>query len=149
MDEKLRLRLIQVTKGSENNQQVTGLSWKYSQLSVTTGSASAVSNNPGLNTSGKIPESSKKQNLNLPHTSNYLHSIYIVFTIICCCCSVAQSCLTLCDPMDCSVSGFSVLHHLLELVQIHVHWVSGAIQASHPLSSLSPPAFYLLQGLSQ
>ena len=38
-----------------------------------------------------------------------------------CFCSVAQSCLTLCDPMDCSMPGFPVLHHLLELTQTHVH----------------------------
>ena len=50
-------------------------------------------------------------------------------------CSVAQSCLTLCDPMDCSLPGFPVLHCLLELAQTHVHWVSDAIQSSHPLSS--------------
>ena len=53
------------------------------------------------------------------------------------CCSVAQSCPTLCDPMDCSTSGFPVLHHLLEFAQTHVHWVSDAIQPSHPLSSPS------------
>ena len=47
--------------------------------------------------------------------------------------SVAQSCLTLCDPMDCSMSGFSVHHQLLELAQSHVHRVSDAIQPSHPL----------------
>ena len=57
------------------------------------------------------------------------------------CCSITQSCLTLCNPMDCSMIGFPVLHHLLELAQIHVHWVSDAIQLSHPLSSPSPPAF--------
>ena len=39
----------------------------------------------------------------------------------CCCCSVAQSCLTLCDPMNCSMPGFSVLHHLQEFAQTHVH----------------------------
>ena len=50
-----------------------------------------------------------------------------IFLYICCCsCSVAQSCLTLCNPMDCSTPGFPVLHHLL------------AIQPSHPLSSPSP-----------
>ena len=43
-----------------------------------------------------------------------------------CLCSVAQSCLTLCDPMDCSMPGFPVLHHVLELAQIHVHQVSDA-----------------------
>ena len=60
-------------------------------------------------------------------------------------CSVAQSCPTLCDPMDCSMPGFPILHHLLELAQIHVHWVGDAIQPSRPLSSPSPPAFNLSQ----
>ena len=53
-----------------------------------------------------------------------------------CCCSVAQSCLTLCDPMDCSTPGFPVLHNLPEFAQTHVHWVGDAIQPSPPLSSL-------------
>ena len=61
-----------------------------------------------------------------------------------CCCLVAQSCLTLCDPMDCSTPGFFSLHHLPKLAQTHVHWVSDAIQPSHPLSSPSP-AFNLSQ----
>ena len=56
------------------------------------------------------------------------------------CSSVAQSCLTLCDPMNCSTSGLPVHHHLLEFTQTHVHRVSDAIQPSHPLSSPSPPA---------
>ena len=46
----------------------------------------------------------------------------------------------LCDPMDGSVPGFPVHHQLPELAQTHVHWVSDAIQPSHPLSSPSPPA---------
>ena len=50
--------------------------------------------------------------------------------------SVAQSCLTLCDPMNCSTPGFPVHHQLPELAQTHVHWVGDAIQPSHPLSSL-------------
>ena len=60
-----------------------------------------------------------------------------------CCCSVTQSCPTLCDPMDCSMLGFPVLHHLQELAQTHVHSVSDAIQPSHPLSfpSLLPSIF--------
>jgi len=62
-----------------------------------------------------------------------------------CCCSVAQSFLTLCDPMDGSMPGFPVLHHLPELAQTHVHWNGDAIQSSHPLSSPSPPAFDLSQ----
>ena len=56
------------------------------------------------------------------------------------CCSVAQSCPTLCDPMDCSTPGLPVLHHLQESTQNHVHWVSDTIQPSHPLSSPSPSA---------
>ena len=59
--------------------------------------------------------------------------------------SVAQSCLTLCDPMDCSTPGFPVHHQLPELTQTHVHWVSDASQPSHPLSFPSPPTFNLFQ----
>ena len=55
--------------------------------------------------------------------------------------SVAQSCPTLCNPMDCSTPGFPVLHQLPKFVQTHVHWVCDAIQPSHTLSSPSPPAF--------
>ena len=55
--------------------------------------------------------------------------------------SVAQSCPTLCDPMDYSVPGFPVHHQLLELAQTHVHRLCDAIQPSHPLQSASPPAF--------
>ena len=62
-----------------------------------------------------------------------------------CCCSVAQSCLTLCDPTDCSTPGLPVLHCLPEFSLTHVHRVSGAIQPSHPLSSPSPPTLNLSQ----
>ena len=64
---------------------------------------------------------------------------------------MAQSCPTLCDPMNCSTSGLRVHHQLPESFQTHVHWVGDAIQPSHPLSSPSPPALNLsqLQGLSQ
>ena len=58
---------------------------------------------------------------------------------------VAQLCPTLCDPMDCSMSGFPVLHQLLELAQTHVRQVSDAIQPSQPLLSHSLPAFSLSQ----
>ena len=54
--------------------------------------------------------------------------------------SVAQSCLTLCDPMNRSTPGLPVHHHLPEFTQTHVHRVCDAIQPSHPLSSPSPPA---------
>ena len=53
-----------------------------------------------------------------------------------CCCSVTQSYLTLCKPMDGSTHGFLVLHHLPEFAQIHVHWVVDAIQPSHPVMPL-------------
>ena len=52
--------------------------------------------------------------------------------------SVAQSCLTLCDPMNHSTPGLPVHHQLPESTQSHVHWVGDAIQPSHPLSSPSP-----------
>ena len=54
--------------------------------------------------------------------------------------SVAKSCLTLCNPMNCSIPGLSVHHQLLEFTQTHVHRVCDAIQPSQPLSSPSPPA---------
>ena len=54
--------------------------------------------------------------------------------------SVAQSCLTLCDPMNCSTPGLPVRHQFPEFTQTHVHRVSDAIQPSHPLSSPLPPA---------
>ena len=61
------------------------------------------------------------------------------------CCSVSQSCPTLCDPMDYSTPGFPVLHYLQEFAQTHVHWVDDAIKPSHPLSSPSPPTLNLSQ----
>ena len=59
--------------------------------------------------------------------------------------SVTQSCLTLCNPMNCSTPGLPVHHQLLEPTQTHVHWVSDAIWPSHPLLSPSPPALNLSQ----
>ena len=59
--------------------------------------------------------------------------------------SVAQSYLTLCDPVDCSTPGLPVNHQVQEFTQTHVHWVSDAIQPSHPLSSPSLPTFNLSQ----
>ena len=66
------------------------------------------------------------------------------------CCSVAKLFPTLCDPMDCSVPGFPVLHHLPQFAQIPVHWVDDAIQPAHCLPP-SQPAFSLshYQGLFQ
>ena len=59
--------------------------------------------------------------------------------------SVAQSCPTLCDPMNRSTPGLPVHHQLLEFTQTHVHWVGDAIQPSHPLLFPAPPAFSLSQ----
>ena len=63
----------------------------------------------------------------------------------CCCCIVTRSCSILCDPMDCSMPGLPVLHHLPELAQTHVHQANDTIQPSHPLLSPSPPAFSISQ----
>ena len=54
--------------------------------------------------------------------------------------SVVESYSTLCDPMNCSLPGLPVHHHLLEFTQTHIHQISDAIQQSHPLSSPFPPA---------
>ena len=54
--------------------------------------------------------------------------------------SVAQWCLTLCDPMNCSTPGLPLYNKLLEFTQTHVHQAGDAIQPSHPLSFPSPPA---------
>ena len=61
------------------------------------------------------------------------------------CCSVAISCLTLCNPVDYSVPGFPVLHHLLEFAQTPILWFGDAIQPSHPLLPPSPPALIFPQ----
>ena len=63
--------------------------------------------------------------------------------------SVSQSCPTLCNPMNCSTPGLPVHHQLPESTQTHVHWVSDAIQPSHPLWSNSPSAFSLSSGSFQ
>ena len=56
--------------------------------------------------------------------------------IFCCCCSVTKSCPTLCNLMDCSTSGFPVLHYVPKFAQTHVHWAGDATQPSHPLCPL-------------
>ena len=71
-------------------------------------------------------------NKRLKNTSFNCTTCYKAIT----CCSVAQWCLILCDPMNCSTPGFPVLHHLPEFAQTHVHWAGDAIQLSrlcHPL----------------
>ena len=70
----------------------------------------------------------------------YLSSYLLATSVTQSVSSVAQSCLTLCDPMNCSMPGLPVYHHLPEFTQTHVHRVRDAIQPSHPWSSLSPSA---------
>ena len=70
---------------------------------------------------------------------NEVNWLYVYFS------SVAQLCLTLCDPMNRSMPGFSVHHQLLESTQTHVHCVGDAIQPPHPLLSPSPPVINLSQ----
>ena len=96
------------------------------------------------------------------HTYTYIHVYYkvygstllfifsmpakvICFIHLCYCCSVTQSCLTLCDSMDRNTPGFPVLHYLPEFAQTHVHRVGDAIQPSHPLSCPSSLALSLPQ----
>ena len=70
-------------------------------------------------------------NANLLVTSHYTR-----------CCSVAQSCLTPCNPRDCRTPGLPVPHYLPKFAQVHVHCISDAIQPSHPLSTLLPPSVF-------
>ena len=70
------------------------------------------------------------------HVTKKLH-LYIV--CLCfhtlCCFSVTQLCPALCEPVDCSMPGIPVLHHIPEVAQTHVHWVGDAIQTSCPVIS--------------
>ena len=80
-----------------------------------------------------------------------METYYSICKIHCCCCSVTQSCLTLCDPMDCSTPGLPVPHRLLEFSQVHVHCIGDAVQPSHPVTPSSPSTFNVSehQGLFQ
>ena len=77
--------------------------------------------------------------------NNILHT-YVMIIFQCMwvlCCSFAKLCPTLCDPMNCSMPDFPVLHYLPELAQTHVHCTDDAIQPSHPLLPPSLPALNL------
>ena len=82
-----------------------------------------------------------------PSTDEWINKLWYIYTVEYSVqfSSVAQSCPTLCNPMDCSMPGLLVHRQLLELTQTHVPWVCGAIQPSHPLSSPSLLAFNLSQ----
>ena len=69
-----------------------------------------------------------------PHLMS--HVAWVQFSSV----QLLKSCLTLCDPMNCSMPGLPVHHQLPEFTQTHVHQVGDAIQPSYPLSSPSPPA---------
>ena len=94
-----------------------------------------------------------KQVMDMPHLDSLCCTSVPLFKsrVLLYCHSVAKLCLTLCDPMDSSTSGFLVFHYLLQFAQTLVHWVGDDIQPSHPVSSLSPLALNLSshQGLFQ
>ena len=69
----------------------------------------------------------------------------LILLIGICCCSVAQLCLTLCEPMDCSMPGFPVPHYLPRFAQVSVHCIVDAMQPSYPLTPSSPSALNLSQ----
>ena len=75
----------------------------------------------------------------------YVLVLIMVYIMVVVCCSVTHLCPTLCDLMDCSTPHFPVLHYLPEFAQTRVHWISDAIQPSHPLSPPFPPALSLSQ----
>ena len=81
-----------------------------------------------------------------------MRGIYAYTVCVCVCvCVHAQSCLTLCNPMDYSMTGFSVHNQLPEQAKTHIYQAGDAIKPPHPLSSPFPPAFNLSwhQGLFQ
>ena len=78
-----------------------------------------------------------------PHTETGYLPLW--FVVVVHCCLAAKSYLTLCNLMNCNTPSFPVLHYLLEFAQIHVNWVTDAIQPSHPLPPTSPPALSLSQ----
>ena len=95
----------------------------------------------------KVPDRLCRNHMEVLSAQKTLPLVFLCVSVSvpCCWCSVTQLCLALCESVDCSTPGFSVLPHFLELAQTHVYWVDDAIQPSHPLSSPSPPAFNLSQ----
>ena len=78
------------------------------------------------------------------HTLKMIRRVNFMLCVFCGC-SVAQSCPTLFNPMDCSTPGLPVPHHLLKFAQVHVHCIGDAIQPSLPLMPSSPSALNLSQ----
>ena len=72
-------------------------------------------------------------------STSEINTYFLTFSCCCCCChSVVQSCLILCDPIDCSVPGLPVPHHHPRFAQVHFYCIGDAIQPSHSLSPSSP-----------
>ena len=76
----------------------------------------------------------RTQNMQIFYYALRVISLFVI------CCLVTKLCPTLCNPMDCGLPGFPVLHYLPMFAQTYVHWIGDAIQSSHPLSHPSPPA---------
>ena len=98
-----------------------------SEKTMATHSSSLAWKIPGAEEPGGLPSMGSQCRTQLKRLSNSSRS-----SMTCCYCSVAKSCLTPCDPMDCNVPGFSILHCLPEFAQIYVHWADDAIQPAHP-----------------
>ena len=75
-----------------------------------------------------------------------LFQVQVFYILYCCCCSVVQSCPTLCNPINCSTPGLFVPNYLLEFAQVHVHCIGEIIQPSHPLIPSSPSALSQASG---
>ena len=88
----------------------------------------------------KVPDRLCRNHMEVLSAQKTLPLVFLCVSVSvpCCWCSVAQLCLALCESVDCSTPGFSVLPHFLELAQTHVYWVDDAIQPCHPLSPPSP-----------
>ena len=79
-----------------------------------------------------------------------VYDLHNLLTFMFCCCSVTQSCLTLCNSMDCSAPGFPVLHNLLKLAQTHIHWVGDVCHCFSPPGKLHKSRdFVSVSALSQ
>ena len=89
------------------------------------------------NVEGELYPATSKPVWSVPLTHALAYLCLCVFLHLhhlnCGCCSVAQSCLILCNPMDCSMPGLPVPHHFPEFAQVHVHCIGDAVQPSHPL----------------
>ena len=109
----------------------TVFSWKSSDTFSLKSLARIFSNTP------RIPEKRAYE--------NHCLRILLLGLLLCWFCSAAQSCLTLCSPMDCSTRGLPVPHHLLKFAQVHVHCIGDAIQPSHPLMPSSSSVLNLSQ----